>query len=106
GTERRSQALRAVGTTDRSPDFHSEAQTAAATAGPTAPPRRVSLALSRSSEPRRDQLHSHPVDPPLTWGNSVIGSGEIRTIALIFTLSPFRTATRIAVGDAALRLGF
>jgi hypothetical protein len=46
------------------------------------PARRVSLALSRSSEPRRDQLRSPPVDPPPTWGNSVIGSGEIRPIVL------------------------
>jgi hypothetical protein len=52
--------------------------------GPCGPARRVSLALSRSSEPRGDQLHSPPVDPPPTWGNSVIGSGEIRPIVLMY----------------------
>jgi hypothetical protein len=41
--------------------------------------------LARFIEEQRappGSTHSPPVDPPPTWGNSVIGSGEIRPIVL------------------------
>jgi len=78
GAESRSAALRALAATDHSASFDVEAQGA----GPSGP---APAGLARSPKEQRAPPGSTtlaPVDLPLTWGISVIGSGEIRVIVL------------------------